>query len=404
MSRKFAAALALLIAVALLPIPALAAPAQTLDFTTMDTVDNTAERWTWDKDSLTLTLNGATLAVPLRLPGGAKIVVNGNNSISVSHQNDLSQDPQNFVVSCSQGTVTITGPGTLNITYGTGQDLNVDNGPLKDLWIGNLVLGMEGKPGPTVNLTQNMVKGVAITGDVIVHSGKLNIKALSRAGDGIEGDVTVTGGSLNIEAMNGGIVGSLYITGGSVRAMAKNDATSGVLDEYDGIAFGGLLKVKGGEVWLTSYTPGGHHADRFAPAILEEPLLEEGLTIKGSTIYNDPSPTQTVTWKPYGTAVIIPPDIPINPNPNPGGRSNRAPARSPGELLYPFIGDTPAKTVRISAGDDSGSQSGIIIYVPTDDTPNTTTSNPTTGANDFVSTATAAALMALLGAAALLRK
>ena len=46
----------------------------------------------------------------------------------------------------------------------------------------------------------------------------------------------------------------------------------------------------------------------------------------------------------------------------------------------------------------------IIIYPPTDDTPNTTTGNPTTGANDFVSTATAAALMALLGAAALLRK
>ena len=48
--------------------------------------------------------------------------------------------------------------------------------------------------------------------------------------------------------------------------------------------------------------------------------------------------------------------------------------------------------------------SPIIIYPPTDDTPNTTTGNPTTGANDFVSTATAAALMALLGAAALLRK
>lgn len=374
MSRKLAAALALLIAVALLPIPALAAPAQPLNFTTMDSVDNTADHWKWDKDSKTLTLNGATLAVPLRLPGGATIVVNGTNSISVSHEND----PVAFVVG-NDGIVTITGPGTLNITSGTSQHLNVDNGPIKDLWEGDLVLGMEGKPGPTVNLTQNMFNSAAITGSVIVHSGTLNIKALSRAGTGIGGDVTVTGGSLNIEAMNGGIVGSLYITGGSVRAMAKNDATSGVVDEYAGIAFGGLLKVEGGAVWLTSHTPGGHHADRFAPAILEEEL-GTGLTIRGSTVYNDPNPTQTVTWKPYETTVVIDPD-----------------------LLYPFIGDTPAKTVRISAGDDSGSQSGIIIYVPTDDTP-TTTGNPTTGANDFVSTATAAALMALLGAAALLRK
>ena len=403
MSRKFAAALALLIAVALLPIPALADPVQPLDFTLED-APASGVNWTWDKDSLTLTLNGATLAVPLRLPGGATIVVNGTNSISVSYQNDPSEDPQNFVVSCSQGTVTVTGPGTLNITYGTGQDLNVDNGPRKDLWIGNLVLGMEGKPGPTVNLTQNMFESMAITGDVNVHSGTLNIKALSRAGGGILGDVTVTGGSLNIEAMNGGIVGSLYITGGSVRAKVRNDATGDDVDEYVGIAFKGTLNVRGGVVWLTSHTPSGNYADQFAPAILEEPL-PESLTVKGSTIYNDQTPNQTVTWKPYGITVDIDPDLPINPNiPNPGGRSNRAPARSPGGLLYPFIGDTPAKTVRISAGDDSGSQSGIIIYVPTDDTPNTTTSNPTTGANDFVSTATAAALMALLGAAALLRK
>lgn len=374
MSRKLAAALALLIAVALLPIPALANPITMLDFTAMETTDNTTDHWKWDKDSKTLTLNGATLAVPLFLPDGATIVVNGNNSISVSHEND----PVAFVVG-NDGIVTITGPGTLNITSGTSQHLNVDNGPIKDLWEGDLVLGMEGKPGPTVNLTQNMFNSAAITGSVIVHSGTLNIKALSRAGTGIGGDVTVTGGSLNIEAMNGGIVGSLYITGGSVRAMAKNDATSGVVDEYAGIAFGGLLKVEGGAVWLTSHTPGGHHADRFAPAILEEEL-GTGLTIRGSTVYNDPNPTQTVTWKPYETTVVIDPD-----------------------LLYPFIGDTPAKTVRISAGDDSGSQSGIIIYVPTDDTP-TTTGNPTTGANDFVGIATAAALMALLGAAALLRK
>lgn len=394
MSRKLAAALALLIAVALLPIPTLATPVTVLDFTLEDATAS-GVNWTWDKDSLTLTLNGATLAVPLRLPGGAKIVVNGTNSISVSHQNAPSQDPQNFVVSCSQGTVTITGPGTLNITYGTGQDLNVDNGTRKDLWVGGLVLGMEGQRGPTVNLTQNMFESMAITGNVDVHSGTLNIKALYRAGGGILGDVAVTGGSLNIEAMNGGIVGSLYITGGSVRAMVTNNATGDDVGEYVGIAFKGTLNVHGGVVWLTSRAPGGNYGHQFAPAILEEELSTD-LTVKGSTNYNDPNPNQTVTWKPYGITVIIPPDIPINPNnPNPGGPEQSG--------LYPYIGDTQAKTVKISVGDDSGSQSGIIIYVPTDDTPNTT-SNPTTGANDFVSTATAAALMALLGAAALLRK
>lgn len=46
----------------------------------------------------------------------------------------------------------------------------------------------------------------------------------------------------------------------------------------------------------------------------------------------------------------------------------------------------------------------IIIYPPTDDTPNTTTGNPTTGANDFVGIVAAAAVVALLGSAVILRK
>ena len=383
MKKLLTLALAALMLAVLLPIPALAEPITVLDFTLED-APASGVNWTWDKDSKTLTLNGVNLEAKLILPDGATIVVNGTNSISVPSFGKNDQ-PQKYLVNCDQGTVTVTGTGTLNITYGTEQDLNVDNGPLKDLWEGNLVLGMEGQSGPTVNLTQNLFESMAITGDVDVHSGKLNIKAISRAGGGIGGDVIVTGGSLDIEAMNGGIVGNLYITGGSVRAMAKNDATSGVEEEYVGLAFGGILKVEGGVVWLTSHTPGGTKADRFAPAILLEPLREEGLTVRGSTIYNDQIPTQTVTWKPYSP-----------PTDTPGG--------PPQSYLYPFIGNTRAQTVRISAGDDSGSQSGIIIYVPTDDTPNTTTSNPTTGAADLVSTATAAALMALLGAAALLRK
>lgn len=382
MSRKLAAALALLIAVALLPIPTLANPITMLDFTAMESVDNiNTDHWKWDKDSKTLTLNGATLAVPLRLPGGATIVVNGTNSISVSHQNDPSQDPVDFVVNCSQGTVTITGPGTLNITSGTPQHLYLDNSSDIDLWEGDLVLGMEGQRGPTVTLT-NYMKGVAvIKGDIEVNSGSLNIRSTAANSGGIDGEARVTGGFLDIEAMNGGIYGHLTVTGGNVRIKALNQSSG---DGEEGIALEGLLNVEGGVVWLTSHTPGGHHADRFAPAILEEELGTD-LTVKGSTTYNDTKPTQPVTWKTYGPSI----DTPGGP-----GQSG----------LYPFIGDTQAQTVRISAGDDSGSQSGIIIYVPTDDTPNTTTGNPTTGANDFVSTATAAALMALLGAAALLRK
>lgn len=379
MSRKLAAALALLIAVALLPIPALAAPAQMLDFT-QENAPASGDHWTWDKDSKTLTLNGATLAVPLRLPGGATIVVNGTNSISVSYENDQSQSSNHFVVG-NDGIVTITGPGTLNITSGTPQHLYLDNSSDIDLWVGDLVLGMEGQRGPTVTLT-NYMKGVAvIEGDIEVNSGSLNIRSTAANSGGIDGEARVTGGFLDIEAMNGGIYGHLTVTGGNVRIKALNQSSG---DGEEGIALEGLLNVEGGVVWLTSHAPDGINADRFAPAILQEELSTD-LTVRGSTNYNELDPTQPVTWKTYGPSIDTP-----------GGPEQSG--------LYPFIGDTQAQTVRISAGDDSGSQSGIIIYVPTDDTPNTTTSNPTTGAADLVSTAAAAALMALLGAAALLRK
>lgn len=380
MSRKLAAALALLIAVALLPIPTLANPITMLDFTAMETTDNTTDHWRWDKDSKTLTLNGVDLAAQLRLPGGATIVVNGTNSISVSYENDQSQSSNHFVVG-NDGIVTITGPGTLNITSGTPQHLYLDNSSDIDLWVGDLVLGMEGQRGPTVTLT-NYMKGVAvIEGDIEVNSGSLNIRSTAANSGGIDGEARVTGGFLDIEAMNGGIYGHLTVTGGNVRIKALNQSSG---DGEEGIALEGLLNVEGGVVWLTSHAPDGINADRFAPAILQEELSTD-LTVRGSTNYNELDPTQPVTWKTYGPSIDTP-----------GGPEQSG--------LYPFIGDTPAKTVRISAGDDSGSQSGIIIYVPTDDTPNTTTSNPTTGANDFVSTVTAAALMALLGAAALLRK
>ena len=46
----------------------------------------------------------------------------------------------------------------------------------------------------------------------------------------------------------------------------------------------------------------------------------------------------------------------------------------------------------------------IIIYTPTDDTPNTTTGNPTTGANDMVAAAAALMAVSVLGIAVLSRK
>lgn len=383
MKKLLTLALAALMLAVLLPIPAMAEPITVLDFT-QENAPESGNNWTWDKASKTLTLNGVNITARLIFPDGATIMLPEGtiNTINTYGKAGVVGNPEvgTGIVSMDtnggeNGTLYFKGTGTLKI---------IDNESFYQITVqGNLIFGEEGEPnGPQITMERTVSKNPLIGGSITVNSGTLNIKALSDPGAGIFGDVVVTGGSLDIEAMSGGIYGQLTVTGGNVKIKALDDGNG---DGEEGIALEGMLKVKGGVVWLTSHTPGGTKADRFAPAILLEPLMDEGLTVKGSTTYADPNPTETVTWGSYGT-----------PTDTPGGPDQ--------SYRYPFIGDTPAKTVRISAGDDSGSQSGIIIYVPTDDTPNTTTSNPTTGANDFVSTATAAALMALLGAAALLRK
>lgn len=381
MKKLLTLALAALMLAVLLPIPAMAEPITVLDFT-QENAPASGDHWTWDKVSKTLTLNGVNITARLIFPDGATIMLPEGtiNTINTYGKAGIVGEPEvgTGIVSMDtnggeNGTLYFKGTGTLKI---------IDNDSFYQITVqGNLIFGEEGElNGPQITMERTVPRNPLIGGSITVNSGTLNIKALSDPGVVIFGDVVVTGGSLDIEAMNGGIYGHLTVTGGNVKIKALND---GAGDGEEGIALEGLLKVEGGVVWLTSHTPGGHHADRFAPAILEEEL-GTGLTVRGSTTYNDTKPTQPVTWKTYGPSIDTP-----------GGPEQSG--------LYPFIGDTPAKTVRISAGDDSGSQSGIIIYVPTDDTP-TTTGNPTTGANDFVSTATAAALMALLGAAALPRK
>ena len=371
MSRKLAAALALLIAVALLPIPALAAPTSMLDFTAMETTDNTTDHWKWDKDSKTLTLNGATIMGHIIFPHNSKVQIVGKNKIDCYRTDgDASgirvvlPEGEEAGVLAKGGDIFLLGDGILEISQlGMGKHMV----PIQ----ADIFLGIAETNGPTVSIYSEDDKNPTIAGDVVVYSGDISVESKYN-GVMLFYNLTVYNGKFDgIGGRYGKGLGNIAVFGGKVSISVIHHEDEP--DEDSIPLYQEKVAVSGsGELWLFGSNIGK------GAAYLNEVPSEEAMAVLGSTQCNDQNPTENVAW------------------------------RLSDDGYHAHIGEELARTIKITAaGSSSGDDDGPIVGPPTGDTPNTpntTTGNPTTGAADFVSTATAAALMALLGAAALLRK
>ena len=393
MKKLLALALAALMLAVMLPITALADTTPTvLDFT-QENAPTSGDHWTWDSTNKILTLSGASITAQLILPDGATIVVNGTNTISIESYGVMDASRNDYNVVRTDGTVAIIGTGTLNISDGTEEDLIVtDNHKTGcDTWHGNMIVGQIGQAGPTVNMVHYLFESTVVEGFVTVHSGKVKIESLPRGSGGIEGGATVDGGTLEVVGENGGILGSLTVSAGTVIAKALNDATGPDDDEYVGVGLAGELNMTGGTAWFVSHAPGGDYGYRFGPLALNVQPSEK-LVIKGSVAYEAQNPTEAVTWRTHAV---------------PESDSDLA------ELLWPYIGEIPAQTIKITAaGSSGGDDDGPIIEPPAEEepiriivtTPTEPEKNPATGANDMVAAAAALMAVSALGMAALTRK
>ena len=221
LTRLCSILLVLVMLVGLLPTTALAAEATaTADFDA-DPVSALAllnaaktpgaEDSTWDSDTKTLTLNDVnfttTASTALQLPGGATIVLNGENTITSTYS-----DWGDCYGIYGVGSLTIQGTGTLDVTSGTPSNLSF---------------------------------GIHAQGSVTINSGA----------------VTATGGvagnqSFGIRALNG----DLTINGGTVTATggtAKQSSGLWVAD-YSLVISGGIVVATGGNV--TNGTSSGIYA------------------------------------------------------------------------------------------------------------------------------------------------
>ena len=212
--------LALAMVVGMLPIAALAAGSATVtaDFSTdpitalallNDAKTGTTDS-TWDNDTKTLTLNGVnfetTAATAVKLPDGAIIVLNGENTIKGGSG---SGDCYGIY---GVGSLTISGIGTLNVTSGTA---------------GNLSFGIHAQNSVTID-----GGAVTATGGAAPNNQSFGIRALYN-------DLTINGGTVTatgVDAKNSsnGLWagnGSVTISGGKVVANgggASSGTSSGI--------------------------------------------------------------------------------------------------------------------------------------------------------------------------------
>ena len=199
--------LALAMVVGMLPIAALAAGSATAtaDFSTDPTAAlsllNAAKTGTtditWDGDTSTLTLGGVNFvtsaATAVKLPDGAKIVLNGENTIKGGSG---SGDCYGIY---GVGSLTISGIGTLNVTSGTA---------------GNLSFGIHAQNSVTINSG-----AVTATGGAAPNNQSFGIRALYN-------DLTINGGTVTATGVDAKYSsnglwagnGSVVIRGGEVEA------------------------------------------------------------------------------------------------------------------------------------------------------------------------------------------
>ena len=215
--------LALAMVVGMLPIAALAAgsASATADFSTDPTTAlallNAAKTGTtdstWDNDTKTLTLGGVnfetTAATAVKLPDGAKIVLNGENTIKGGSGSKWRYGIE------GEGSITVQGYGTLNVTGGEAVGESYSYGIAA--W-GNLTI-----TGGTVTATGgNATDGNSASYGIYVPDGGANVNISG-------GIVTATGGKVANGNDSYGIYGlyrKVNITGGALIAKTSSVGNS----------------------------------------------------------------------------------------------------------------------------------------------------------------------------------
>ena len=222
--------LALVMVVGILPTTALAEEPATADFSTDPTAAlsllNDAKTGTtdstWDSTTKTLTLNGVnftTAATAVKLPAGAKIVLNGVNTITGG--DSVSADSYGIE---GLGNLTIQGTGTLNVTGGDAATRSCGIYTDNALTIS----------GGTVTATSGDVSGGASLGIYSMNNITISDEAVVTA----NGGTATNDGSFGINAE-----GAVIISGGKVKA------TGGTGRGSDGIYSGSrTVTVNGGTV------------------------------------------------------------------------------------------------------------------------------------------------------------
>jgi len=179
--------------------------------------------WEWDQDTLTLTLtniNHTTSAITaLQLPNGAKLALNGANTITSTAAAVVITRGIHSDNSGTSGTLTITGPGSLNATSGSADSTLAAS-------YGISCSSLTISSGATITATGGATLGssVSISSGISTLAGSVTVSGGST--------VTATGGTANGSGVKNsyGITGSLTVS--SDATVTATGETSAINPDY----------------------------------------------------------------------------------------------------------------------------------------------------------------------------
>lgn len=230
-------------------------------------ITDTAEGWSWEYQSKTLTLEGINLVTSsssaIRLPANSTIVLeeDSDNTVTSTYDSDVKGEADCLGISC-EGNLTIEGSGTLNVQSGnTANNYSLAIYTPNDLTISGGTINASGGAASSSSMGLYSLGTMSITGGTIDANGDSD--AGYSYGISSKGNLSITGGTINASGdasstSSFGLYcdGNMSITDGTITADGASDTgySYGIYSIGNLTISDGIINTSGGD--NTQYSMG----------------------------------------------------------------------------------------------------------------------------------------------------
>ena len=279
-------------------------------------ITDTAEGWSWDSESNTLTLDGINLVTAnltgIRLPADSTIVLaeDSDNTVISTYNSNTAVDADCITINC-EGNLDIQGTGSLSVQSGntannfsiaiyavqdltiSGGTINASGGAAAAISTGLYSLGLLSIEGGTIDAKGEFAQysfGINSNSDLAISEGTIDASggnaSVSSTGVYSDGNMTITGGFITADGASDGNItysygissqGTLSVDGGTINATGGSD-----VQESIGLYTTGDLFISEGTVTVNS----GNNTESLSYGIFARKQTGQSVVaISGGTVY-----------------------------------------------------------------------------------------------------------------------